>query len=260
MVARARMSDIPLPARWSLDAVWEIERQRIDVLINAQSETCSENNVALVANATWGEIRNSFSVRSSIEPALRMAAEAGELERNAGSRFWILALRLVLAFLIFTEMAVFGFVWMVGRAYAFVVIQGLILGAGAWLLGWGLARVAAMKETEARLRWDTALAMIAMLIGIMFVSSTTALLVRFSSEASSTIIAVTLPIALLIVVLENLQALASLRYVLQRKRMFQAQVQYADAHHGDMQESRSESWIENLLRAMEVSPTGGRSA
>src|SRR5688500_9652070 len=136
MVARVRMSDIPLPARWSIDAVWEIEKKRIDDFISAQSETCSESDAALVANATWKEIRDSFPLHSSsFEPALRVAAELAEMERSAGSRFWILALRFAIAILIFAEMTVFGFVWAAGRAYAVVVVQGLFLGAGAWLLG-----------------------------------------------------------------------------------------------------------------------------
>lgn len=251
------MSDIPASARWSIDTVWQIEKQWIGDFITAQADgswrRCKGNIDEAKARApgVWQKIREVFPENNDVDTDLRDAAERGRLEREAGSRLCVIGLRVVLAILIFAEMAVFTFVWAVGQAYAIIVVQGAILGAGAWLLGWGLQRYSALKNPATHpLRM--VLSVIAMAIGITFIASMTTLLVRFAGEVSSRIIAISLPVALWIAVLENIRGWASLRYIRQHERMFRAQEQFANQHHRALHQAKGEKWIEQFLLAIDA--------
>jgi hypothetical protein len=247
MLGRATFADIAFSARWSIDAVWNIEKCRIQKFIETSVDEaragCLEDVDAVKALAPliWQRIARIFPCAEQIDMDVLAAAQAGDFERSAGSEGSVTVLRLILALVLGLLVSVFVAIWARGDASPVAIVGGLALALGAWLLGWvfyqlGLSFVADAGRPFFQI-------FVACGLAILCLAGVPTLLVVFLPEEPAIIVLSTTILSFVAAIGETTYEWRAWRYRKLLGKMFRSQVYFADAQHACCHRSNGEPWM-----------------
>lgn len=256
---KADSRDIEIEKRWAVSSLWDVEKQRLGKWIkdeaadrlaagHGDSEAAKKAVNAVVENIRLGFV----SDEANRDPRLIIAAGTGQIEREAGSRSLLLGVRWFLWLSMFCEIAFFLVLFLLHLGNMFLVMQGILLAAGAFMVGSGLFEMMRLREDDysdrrgvrRRSLWGILLSVGGAII-IAFV-----LWLRIGDgEDSGAIFAFTSALALSIIVLTCYHKYLDHRYAVAQQKMLLAQRWVASDQHKKACDGGY--WREEFLIAVE---------
>ena len=152
---KADSRDVEVERRWSVSSLWDVEKQRLDkwirdevadrlAAVHGDAEAAKKAVNAVVENIRLGFV----SDESNRDPRLVIAASSGQIEKDAGSRNLLLGVRLFLFLSMLCEIGFFVVLFFLHLGNMFLILQGILLAAGAFMVGSGLFEMLRLKEDD----------------------------------------------------------------------------------------------------------------
>jgi len=257
MLRRASIVEILPVARWRLNAVWELERSRIEEFLEDEASAAyarSPNDVGTAkgaAPAAWQQIASTFPAQR-IDVDLLARAKRGSVDREAGSWNFLMVLRIILATSMGLEVATFTARWAYGDAYMSVAVLGLLLAAAAWFWGWGLHKLNASLALARPTGRALARALSALAIASALIAGIMGIWAKSLNDGPWWLVTFTMFITLQISLLEVIYENRAARYLFNLREMFRAQVQFANEQHNMHQLLHGEKWMDQFRYAVDM--------
>jgi uncharacterized membrane protein len=238
---KADSRDVELEKRWALTSLWDVEKQRLDKWIKdeAADRLASVHGDADAAkkavNAVVENIRLGFvSDEANRDPRLVIAASSGQIEKEAGSRNLVLGVRLFLLLSMICEIGFFVVLFFLHLGNMFLVLQGILLAAGSFMVGSGVFEVLRLKEDDFSekkgIRRRSLWGILLTFGGIAIIGFVLWLRVGDGEDVGA-ILAFTLALALAITILTCYHKYLGSKYEAGRRRMLLAQRWIASDQH-----------------------------
>lgn len=243
---RVLRREIPTDSRWVSSAVYTIEEARItewlqdsaDHALSYQRANDPKEKVLRLAlsesTKLTGRLHGVFASKEvQVEPnrSVIVAGRQGDLERQAGSRSLLFAFNVLRWVAFFAELAIFVAMMIVEALSPIVLIQGFLLAASAFILGYGVGMIAIQWDQEEKrgYRVNVLLAILG-LVGVVVVVA-----LRFVAATSGTeaifVVVITGVLALLIAVFEAVHLIRTDKYEASVRNMYMFQQWQATLQH-----------------------------
>jgi hypothetical protein len=229
---RTTRSEIPKAQRWQKSAVWDVERTKIEAWLDEHANAAAGGidttyEAALASGAGLAEqVQATFGAEGAMRSAqLINDVETGKVERKAPSEGAIIAIAFFKYVCMSCETLIFVWMYVLGLANPMVIILGVLLASGGFMLGRGGGRLIIHREEEHNL--GDPIGWILTIVGIAVIGLISWLRSSGEQEGATAIVTITAVLALAIALFELSHYAMKSHYREQHEKMFLVQQWFA---------------------------------
>src|SRR4051794_20541516 len=225
--SRTTRPEVPRDRRWEINAVLEIELEKISSWLKDEANTKfgalrDKERTLQAGSALPEQVQALFGAEDvAIDPQILDDASTGKLGRQAPAASGIAMASVLKWVFLCAEVLIFTFLYLAHLANWLVILVGGLLAVGGYLTGLGGGTLIVAHESKGSLR--SVRGWVCLIVGLIIVGGIAYARTGGEEEGAFPVVAVTVGMALAIAVLEIMEMLMRRKYRELWEKMYSAQ-------------------------------------